>query len=132
MRTFRAARNPHLAVAAAMALLVGACGSAAPSATPTPAPSVVAPSSAPAASTAPSALASASPTATVAACGSYAGPPVTITYAMWGDTTELANQQKIVDAFKVLNPNITVKVSVADWDIVLAQAADGPRGRKRA
>ena len=63
----------------------------------------------------PSALASASPTAAVAACGSYAGPPVTITYAMWGDTTELANQQKIVDAFKVLNPNITVKVSVSDW-----------------
>ena len=115
MRTFRAARNPHLAVAAAMALLVAACGSAAPSATPTPAPSVVAPSSAPAASTAPSTLASASPTAAAAACGSYAGPPVTITYAMWGDTTELANQQKIVDAFKVLNPNITVKVSVSDW-----------------
>ena len=116
MRTFRAARNPRLAVAVAMALLVAACASAAPSATPSPAASVVAPSAAPAASTAPTALASASPTAGAAACGSYAGPPVTITYAMWGDTTELANQQKIVDAFKVLNPNITVKVSVADWD----------------
>jgi len=116
MRTFRAARNPRLAVAVAMALLVAACASAAPSATPSPAASVVAPSAAPAASSSPTALASASPTAGAAACGSYAGPPVTITYAMWGDTTELANQQKIVDAFKVLNPNITVKVSVADWD----------------
>ena len=35
---------------------------------------------------------------------------------MWGDTTELANQQKIVDAFRALNPTITVKVTVADWD----------------
>ena len=35
---------------------------------------------------------------------------------MWGDTTELANQQKIVDAFSALNPSIKVKVSVADWD----------------
>ncbi len=63
----------------------------------------------PATSTAPSQAAS-------AACGTYAGPPVTITYAMWGDTSELANQQKIVDAFHALVPNITVKVSVADWD----------------
>jgi multiple sugar transport system substrate-binding protein len=116
MRTFRAARNPRLAVAAAMALLVAACGSAAPSVTTPPAPSVVAPSSAPAGSTAPTSSASAAAASPAAACGSYAGPPVTINYAMWGDTTELANQQKIVDAFKVLNPNITVKVSVADWD----------------
>jgi multiple sugar transport system substrate-binding protein len=116
MRTFRAARNPRLAVAAAMALLVAGCGGAGPTATLAPSPSAATPpsaaaASAPAASTAPSASASAA----TAACGSYAGPPVTITYAMWGDTTELANQQKIVDAFKVLNPNITVKVSVADW-----------------
>jgi len=116
MRTFRAARNPRLAVAAAMALLVAGCGGAGPTATLAPSPSAATPpsaaaASAPAASTAPSASASAA----TAACGSYAGPPVTITYAMWGDTTELANQQKVVDAFKVLNPNITVKVSVADW-----------------
>ena len=116
MRTFRAARNPRLAVAAAMALLVAGCGGAGPTATLAPSPSSATPpsaaaASAPAASTAPSASASAA----TAACGSYAGPPVTITYAMWGDTTELANQQKVVDAFKVLNPNITVKVSVADW-----------------
>ncbi len=35
---------------------------------------------------------------------------------MWGDTTELANQQKIVDAFMAKNPTIKVKVTVADWD----------------
>ena len=117
MDTIRGSHRSRLLVAlAAVSLLVAACASAAPSATPSPAASVVAPSAAPAASSSPTALASASPTAGAAACGSYAGPPVTITYAMWGDTTELANQQKIVDAFKVLNPNITVKVSVADWD----------------
>jgi multiple sugar transport system substrate-binding protein len=35
---------------------------------------------------------------------------------MWGDATELANQQKIVDAFRAKNPNITVKVTAADWE----------------
>ncbi len=105
------------ALGAVAALLVAACGG---STTPTTAPSAPAPSSAPAESAAPGASAtpgaSASASASAAACGTYAGPPVTITYAMWGDTTELANQQKIVDAFTALNPNITVKVSVADWD----------------
>lgn len=51
-----------------------------------------------------------------AACGTYSGPATTITYAIWGDTTELANQQKIVDAFEAIDPTITVKVTVADWD----------------
>ncbi|HEY5434410.1 MAG TPA: sugar ABC transporter substrate-binding protein, partial [Candidatus Limnocylindrales bacterium] len=110
------------ALGAVAALLVGACGgSTTPTnTTPTTAPAVATPSSAPAStptgSTAPVASASASAATTAAQCGSYAGPPVKITYAMWGDTTELANQQKIVDAFTKLNPNITVKVSVADWD----------------
>ena len=66
-------------------------------------------------STAPGASAAAS-ARRAAACGTYHGPAATITYAMWGDTTELANQQKIVDAFRALNPTITVKVTVADWD----------------
>jgi multiple sugar transport system substrate-binding protein len=116
MRTNRASRSPRLVVAAVVALIVASCGSAAPSATTAPTPSAAPPTAV--ASSAPSAAASAAPSATAAAaaCGSYAGPPVTITYAMWGDTTELANQQKIVDAFHALNPNITVKVSVADWD----------------
>ena len=119
MRTFQASRGPRLVAAAVVVLLVASCGSASPSATTAPpssaAPSIAASASTPPASTpaSPSAPASAS---AAAACGTYSGPPVKITYAMWGDTTELANQQKIVDAFHVLNPNITVKVSVADWD----------------
>jgi multiple sugar transport system substrate-binding protein len=109
-----------VALGAVAALLVGACGGSTTTPTPTTAPAVATPSSAPAStptgSTAPVASAPASAATTAAKCGSYAGPPVKITYAMWGDTTELANQQKIVDAFQALNPNITVKVSVADWD----------------
>ena len=120
MRTFSVSRSPRLVVAATLALVVAACGSGAPSATSVPSPSAAAPSAAAAGSAAPaasaSAPASAAATTSVAACGTYAGPPATITYAMWGDTTELANQQKIVDAFTKLNPSITVKVSVADWD----------------
>jgi multiple sugar transport system substrate-binding protein len=58
-------------------------------------------------------------TLVVAACGAGASPTpaptTTINFAMWGDTTELANQQKIVDAFHAKNPNITVKVTVSDW-----------------
>ena len=110
MRTDNRSRMPRLVVAAATMLLVAACGSSAASPTTAPAASVAAPSVEASGSAAPSASAAA------ATCGTYAGPPVTITYAMWGDTTELANQQKIVDAFTKLNPAITVKVSVADWD----------------
>ena len=118
MRTYGASRGRRLVATAAMALFVAACGSSAPSATTAAPPSANPPSAAPADSTAPggSAAASASAPAAAATCGTYAGPPVKITYAMWGDTTELANQQKIVDAFQAMNPNITVKVSVADWD----------------
>ena len=98
---------------AGLALLVGACGgSTTPTIGPSSAPSAAAPSTAPSESTAPGASASAA----AAACGSYAGPAATISFAMWGDTTELANQQKIVDAFQAMNPNIKVKVTVSDWD----------------
>jgi multiple sugar transport system substrate-binding protein len=112
MRTITRSGSPRLAAAAAIALVVAACGSAAPSATSAPTPSAAASPSAAAGSSTPSA----SSTAVAATCGTYSGPPTTITYAMWGDTTELANQQKIVDAFSALNPSIKVKVSVADWD----------------
>ena len=64
----------------------------------------------------PAAGASAAPSANAAGCGTYGGPPAKIAYAIWGDTTELANQQKIVDAFTALDPTIRVKVTVADWD----------------
>jgi len=116
MRTLGASRTRRLAATAAMALFVAACGSSAPSVTTAPPSSAALPSSAPAASSGPDASASASTPAAAAKCGSYAGPPAKITYAMWGDTTELANQQKIVDAFQAMNPNISVKVTVADWD----------------
>jgi multiple sugar transport system substrate-binding protein len=46
----------------------------------------------------------------------YTGPPATITYSIWGDPTEIKSQQAIVDAFHAANPNITVKVTVSDWD----------------
>ncbi len=115
MTTLRATRRHQRLVAmVATAVLVGACGGAAPS--PTAAPPAASPAATTAASAAPATSAAPSASAATAACGTYAGPPVTITYAMWGDTTELANQQKIVDAFHEVNPNITVKVSVADWD----------------
>jgi multiple sugar transport system substrate-binding protein len=120
MRMIRIAPRPRPMAALAstlltVALLAAACGGTGTSASPSAStaavdqPSAVA--SAPAASGA-----SVAPSAAAAACGTYAGPPAKITYAMWGDTTELANQQKIVDAFQKMNPNITVKVSVADWE----------------
>ncbi len=115
MRIIRTARRPRLEAAVVVALLVAACSgsSASQSAGPT-ATSATQPSTAPSASAAVSASAAASSAA--AACGSYSGPATTLTYAMWGDNTELANQQKIVDEFQALNPNIKVKVTVADWD----------------
>jgi multiple sugar transport system substrate-binding protein len=118
MRTFR--RSPGAALGAAFAtvgLIVAACGGSTATTTPTQAPATqAAATEAPATSTAPGGSESPSAAATTAACGTYAGPPVQITYAMWGDTTELANQQKIVDAFTAMNPNIKVKVTVADWE----------------
>jgi multiple sugar transport system substrate-binding protein len=110
MHTFQRTRAPRLLAAlATIGLVAGACGGGG-----SPAPVTAAPTG-PATSTAPSATPGASASASVAGCGSYAGPPATINYAMWGDTTELANQQKIVDAFTALNPTITVKVTVSDW-----------------
>jgi multiple sugar transport system substrate-binding protein len=98
---------------AAVAALVAGCGSTAATPTPSPSPTPVVTASAAGASQ----VAAASPTTNpAAACGHYTGPAATISYAIWGDTTELANQQKIVDAFTAMNPTIKVKVTVADWD----------------
>ena len=118
LATTQSRRLRHgLALGAVVALLVAACGGTTATTAPSAgAPSIAPSSSAPEGSGTPAASAPASAAAAAAACGTYAGPPVTITYAMWGDTTELANQQKIVDAFQAKNPNITVKASVADWD----------------
>ena len=46
----------------------------------------------------------------------YNGPPVTIEYSIWGDPQEITSQKKITEAFKKVEPNITVNVTVSDWD----------------
>src|SRR5258706_10161269 len=42
--------------------------------------------------------------------------PVTISMMMWGDPAELDVWNQIVADFHQVNPNITVKVEVSDWD----------------
>ncbi len=93
------------AILATFALLVGACGGAAASPTPTSAPSTGGGTATPPASA----------TAAPSDAG-YTGPAATISYSIWGDPSEVKNQQAIVDAFHVANPKITVKVTVSDWD----------------
>jgi multiple sugar transport system substrate-binding protein len=117
MRMFRASPGARLLAAAAIAgLALAACGGGA-SPTPRPAATVAPISSGATPQATPAAGASATPSANpAAACGSYAGPPVTINYAIWGDASELKNQQKIVDAFHAKNPSITVKTTVSDWE----------------
>ena len=39
-----------------------------------------------------------------------------LTYMMWGDPPEIAVWNQLVDDFHKANPDITVKVEVADWD----------------
>jgi multiple sugar transport system substrate-binding protein len=111
MKGFRAAslngyrtRGFH-ALVVSIALVVGACGgTATPLASASP-------------SSAASGTASASTTPSVGATpAGYTGPAATIEYAIWGDPTELKNQQAIVDAFHAAQPKITVKVTVSDWD----------------
>jgi multiple sugar transport system substrate-binding protein len=93
-----------------MALL--ACGTASPS------PSAAPETAAGATQSAPSATA---PTG-------YTGPEATIEYSIWGDPTELKNQQAIVDAFHAAEPKITVKVTVSDWDTYWAKLQTGLAG----
>jgi len=94
------------------ALLVGACGGS----TNSPSTSAAAaPSTTPAtASDTATSTTSTAPSASVSTA--YTGPAATIEYSIWGDPTELKNQQAIVDAFHAAEPKITVKVSVSDWD----------------
>jgi len=100
-------RTRIAAVGAMVSLLVGACGGAA-SPSPSPNPSAAGPSSEA------SANASASPAAPSPT--PYAGPATTIEYSIWGDPTELKNQQAIVNSFHAAEPKITVKVTVSDWE----------------
>ncbi len=39
-----------------------------------------------------------------------------VEYSIWGDSSELANQIKLVDTFNAAHPDINVKVTVSDWD----------------
>jgi len=96
-----------LVLLATTAILAAACSGSTVTTTPSSAPTE-APSTGPA---------SAPPTATAKPTeAAYTGPEATISYWIWGDPTEIKNQQAIVDAFHVANPKITVKVTVSDWD----------------
>ena len=88
--------------AAALAVLLAACGG---TTTPTTG-AASAPASAPAPAT------SGEP----AASAGYSGPPTTIEYAIWGDPAEITSQTAIAQTFMDANPSITVNVSVSDWD----------------
>jgi multiple sugar transport system substrate-binding protein len=90
---------------AAIVLVVAACGG---SATQSPAGST--PASAPPAASG----GGASPAGSGGSV--YSGPPADIEYSIWGDPTEITNQQAIVDAFTAANPTIKVSVTVSDWD----------------
>ena len=90
------------ALIAVVILVAAACGGS----TATTAPASAAPPTA----APPSTVASAAPSD-----AGYTGPEATITYSIWGDPQEIKNQQAIVDAFHAVNPKITVKVTVSDW-----------------
>ncbi len=96
-------RRRLLGLLAAVTLVAAACGGS----TTTTAP----PSAAPPSEAAPSGSGSAAPSPT-----GYNGPEATIAYSIWGDPQEIKNQQAIVDAFHAVNPKITVKVTVSDWE----------------
>jgi multiple sugar transport system substrate-binding protein len=101
-----------LALVGVVALIASACGAS------TTSPSVAAvPTSSAAAVASQAAPSAAAPSTSPAASDAgYTGPEATITYSIWGDPSEIKNQQAIVDAFHVANPKITVKVTVSDWD----------------
>ena len=101
-RRRRPGRLPALVAIAA--LVAAACGGSA--VTTAPATATAAP---------PASQPAGSPSAAPSDAG-YTGPEATITYSIWGDPTEIKNQQAIVDAFHVANPKITVKVTVSDWE----------------
>ena len=96
-------RRSLAALAAALSIVVAACG-----------PSTTSPSAAPASDVPASVAPGGSPAASVA--GGYTGPAASIEYAIWGDPAEIDSQTKLVNSFMALNPTITVKVSVADWN----------------
>jgi len=109
-------RHHRLAVLGlSIGLVAAACGGTAPSAS-TPAASASPSSGTSSAPASAGQSAAASAPAASATPVAYSGPAATIEYSIWGDPTELKNQQAIVDAFHAAEPKITVKVSVSDWD----------------
>jgi multiple sugar transport system substrate-binding protein len=116
-----AKRSRLSALGLSIGLVAAACGGTTTSPSASTAPSVAPPS------TSASESAPASQTTSAAPSG-YSGPPVTIEYSIWGDPTELKNQQAIVDAFHAQEPNITVKVTVADWDTYWSKLQTGLAG----
>jgi multiple sugar transport system substrate-binding protein len=104
------------------AALVAACGGS------TASPSTSASTAATTASEPAPAATASTPAASPSAATGYSGPETTIEYSIWGDPTELKNQQAIVDAFHVAEPKITVKVTVSDWDTYWAKLQTGLAG----
>ena len=105
-------RRRVLALIGGLALVVSACGGSTGSPTgAAPPASIAAPASSAASASQAGAPASAAPSD-----AGYTGPEATITYSIWGDPQEIKNQQAIVDAFHAVNPKITVKVTVSDWE----------------
>jgi multiple sugar transport system substrate-binding protein len=104
MRSTTPARWWRLAaLTAATVVAVAACGGTTTSPAPTTG-GTTAPSTAPAVSGEPS------------ADTGYSGPPVTIEYSIWGDPAEINSQKAVVEGFTAANPDITVNVTVSDWD----------------
>jgi multiple sugar transport system substrate-binding protein len=101
------------ALSMTLAVGLGACGGS--SSSPSSAASAAAASSSAATASAAASETPASPSA-AATPVAYSGPAAKIEYSIWCDPTELKNQQAIVDAFHTLEPKITVKVTVSDWD----------------
>ena len=87
-------------------LLLAGCGGSTP--TGTPGSSAI--------TSTPTTTASADVPSTAPSDAGYTGPQATITYSIWGDPSEIKSQQAVVDAFHAVNPKITVKVTVSDWD----------------
>jgi multiple sugar transport system substrate-binding protein len=101
----RAARPVRALALFAVLALIAACGGS----TPTTAPASAGGASPASGSAAPGGSPGASG-------GGYTGGEATISYSIWGDPQEIANQQAIVDAFHATNPEITVNVDVSDWE----------------
>lgn len=53
--------------------------------------------------------------ASTEAAASASGEPVTLTWAIWGEPSELTTHQKVADAYMAANPNIKVEIWNQPW-----------------